>query len=359
VRRANAQTLRRVGPFGLFCLLVLGSWAGAHRPATAADDGMACGRREFWVVNTRGAPVCAGLNHGVNQITYWKREHGRRLVRKSLEEFLAGVDPSLTTMIYVHGNTVNRRFALKIADKVMNGVGRNVPAYRMVLWTWPSQHRFGLGIRDNTLTKARWSESQGYYLAWLVDKINPRTTLSLVGHSFGSRTVAAALQGLATNCMAGYDLGPRRHTEWRPMQAALVAPAMDNRWLWPGWRYGKALTQVDRMLVTRNPNDRLLRFYSDRFLPRGVRALGLTGVPNRQRLGDLRFRLTPFDTLWAGTSHRWTRYADVPSAARQLRLHFFYENAPTAEEILGVDASPEPRPLPDDGSAEKNASPPP
>jgi hypothetical protein len=353
MERAHAQFLRRVGQF---CLLVLGSLAASSRPAVVANESAPLCRREFWVVNTRHAPVCNGLDQGVKRITYWKRENGR-LVRKSLKQFLAGVDPSLTTTFYVHGDTVNRRFALRIADKVMNGVGRDVPAYRMVLWSWPSQHRFGLGIRGNVLTKARWSESQGYYLAWLVDKINPRTTLSLVGHSFGARTVAAALQGLATNRMAGYHLGPRRHTELRLVQAALVAPAMDNRWLWKGWRYGEALTQVDRMLVTRNPNDRLLRYYSDKYLPSGVRALGLTGIPNQQRLGDMRFRLTPFDAVWAGTSHRWTRYADAPNAASQLRKHFFYEDA-NAEELLGAEESPQPQPS-DGGSAEENAPLPP
>ncbi|HVC97644.1 MAG TPA: hypothetical protein VND64_28490, partial [Pirellulales bacterium] len=193
-----------------------------------------------------------------------------------------------------------------------------------------------------------------------VDKINPRTSLSLVGHSFGSRTIAAALEGLATNRIAGYDLGPRSHTAWRPMQAALVAAAMDNRWLWPGWRYGKALTQVDHILVTRNPNDRLLRVYSDKYLPAGVRALGLTGIPQAEaRLGDQRSKwATSFNAAFAGTSHRWSRYADAPGASRQLRPHFFYENAPTAEEVLGDELSPGPQPS-DGGSAEENAPLPP
>ncbi len=362
--RARAQILRRVGQF---CLLVIGSLAASWQPAVAANECAPLGRREFWVVNTRHAPVCKGLDHGVKRITYWKRENGQ-LVRKSLEQFLAGVDPSLTTTFYVHGDTVNRRLALRIADKVMNGVGRDVPAYRMVLWSWPSQHRFGLGIRGNILTKARWSESQGYYLAWLVDKINPRTSLSLVGHSFGSRTIAAALQALATNRIAGYDLGPRSHPgkdwppeakDWRPMQAALVAPAMDNRWLWPGWRYGKALTQVDHIFVTRNPNDRLLRIYSDKYLPAGVRALGLTGIPQaEERLGDQRSKwATSFNAAFAGTAHRWSRYADAPGASRQLRPHFFYENAPTVEQIVGDDSLTAPTP-PDDGPMENAPLPP-
>jgi hypothetical protein len=209
----------------------------------------------------------------------------------------------------------------------------------MVLWSWPSQHRWGLGFQGNVLAKARWSESQGFYLAWLIDKINPRTPLSLVGHSFGSRTVAAALHGLATNRMAGYDLGPRNRPEWRPMQAALVAAAMDNRWLWPGWRYGKALEQVDHILVTRNPDDRLLRFYSDRLLPPGVRALGLTGIPEPARLTEEQraVALTSVNSLWAGTAHRWSRYVNSDQAQRMLRPYFFYENAPTLEEILGDD----------------------
>ena len=355
MERARAHILSRVG---LLCLFVLGSSATSARSAFAADESTPRCRREFWVVNTRHAPLCKGLDLGVKQITYWKRENGN-LVRKSLEEFLAGVDPSLTTTIYVHGDMTNRRLALRIVDKVMNGVGRDVPAYRMVLWSWPSQYRFGMGIRGNVLAKARWSESQGYYLAWLVDKINARTSLSLVGHSFGSRTIAAALQGLATNCIAGYDLGPRNHTAWRPIQAALVAPAFDNRWLWPGWRYGKAMSQIDHILVTRNPNDRLLRVYSDKYLPAGVRALGLTGIPQaEERLGDQKSKwATSFNAAFAGTAHRWSRYADAPGASRRLRPHFFYENAPTAEEVSGVELSPAPEPSNGDSAGEEQNAP--
>jgi hypothetical protein len=330
-------------------VIVPAIWLVAGPSMAASGEPRSCGRcNEFWVVDTRSAPVCCNLDRGVEQITYWKCEPPRGLVRKTFDEFVAAIEPSLTTTFYVHGNTVNRRMALKIAEKVMSGVGRDAPAYRMILWSWPSQHRLGWGPRNNVMYKARWSESQGYYLAWLVDKLNPRTTLTLVGHSFGARTVAAALHGLATNQVAGYDLGPRQAVDLRLMQAALVAPAMDNRWLWRGSRYGEALTQVDRLLVTRNPNDRLLRLYSDRFLPSGVRALGLTGIPNpEQGLGDLRFKLTPFPATWAGTAHRWSRYADAPEAAATLRDHFFYDRMFSAEEILGD-------PPPDDESEPAN-----
>ncbi|HEV3024996.1 MAG TPA: hypothetical protein VGX76_21125 [Pirellulales bacterium] len=307
--------------------MVLALWSAAGRPASAAQAEARC-RREFWVVDTRQAPLCRGLDQGVRQITYWKREPGRGLVRKSLAEFLAGVDPSLPTTVYVYGNAIKRRVAIKIAERLMDGIGRDVPAYRMILWSWPSEHRWGIGLLENVAAKASWSESQGYYLAWLVDQIDVRTPLSLVGHSLGGRTVAAALQGLATRRMAGYDLGPRKNTATahRTMQAALLAGAIDNRWLWPGWRYGQALTQVDRILVTRNPNDRLLRIYSNQQLPSGVRALGMTGIPDLEpRLGDQAARVTTIDSRWAGRAHRWSKYILTPEAQRLFRPFFFYE----------------------------------
>jgi hypothetical protein len=320
----------------------------AAPPLGHAGDREGCCRREFWVVDTRKAPLCKGLDYGVKKITYWKYEPGQGLVEKSLDEFLAGVDPSLVTSFHVHGNGVNRRMALRIGDRAIKSVGRDVSSYRIVLWSWPSQPRWGMSARNNILAKARWSESQGYYLAWLVDQINPRTALSLLGHSYGARAVAAGLQGLASNRMAGYELGPRKHPGYRPMHAALVAAAMDNRWLWPGWRYGDAWKQVDHLWITRNPNDRILRFYSDHFLPSGVRALGLTGIPDREnRLGDLA-ALNLTEATWTGTAHRMSLYGNSAEARRLVPPFFFYENAFSAEEILG-----DPAPAPSDEGRER------
>jgi hypothetical protein len=323
---ANTASRPRLAALVFLASFALGPAAGMPAAAAPCDD-TCC--REFWVVDTRDAPLCKGLDQGVHKITFWKCEPDQGLVRKSLDEFVEGLDPSLPTTFYVHGNAIRRRMALKIANRVMNNMGRGVGAYRMVLWSWSSEHVWCVGLMNNVATKAAWSESQGYYLAWLVDQVDARTPLSLVGHSFGARAVAASLQGLATNRMAGYDLGPRTNPPEtdRPMQAALLAAAFDNRWLWPDGRYGQALTQVDRMLVTRNPNDRLLRIYSNHLLPPGVRVLGMTGIPDLSaRLGELASRVTTIDVSWAGRAHLWSNYTVAPEAERLFRPFFFYRD---------------------------------
>lgn len=307
--------------------MALAAWlAVAVTSPLSAARGAACGRREFWIVNTRHAPLCKGLDKGLDKITYWKCERGRGWVRHSLDEFLAAVEPSLPTTFYVHGNTLDNEQAIQGARQVYDRIGRGVPSFRLVLWSWPAEHIKGMSAIDNILVKARRCESQGYYLAWLVDRLDPQVPISLAGHSFGARTVTAALQGLAADRIAGYELPERKYQGRRPMQAALVAAAMDNTLLLPGYRHGLALTQVDRMLITKNPQDRSLRLFS-LLSETGVDALGTTGIPGLARLPDRNKVRQLVPSRWVGKAHRWSRYTNSPGAAASLRPYFFYQDA--------------------------------
>jgi hypothetical protein len=298
-----------------------------HRGAAAACSHCAAAGSDFWLVNTRCAPFCRGLDRGVEKLTYWKQQ-GQEWVRFTREEFVAAMNPRLPTTFYVHGNFLNNRLAISSATRVYNKIGRGAGPFRLVLWSWPAEHIHGASAAENIEQKAQRSESQGFYLAWLIDQLDPDVSLSLAGHSFGARTVTAALQGLATNRIAGYDLVDRRYEGPRPMQAALVAAALDNRLLYPGFRHGEALGQVDRMLVTVNAHDRTLRAYS---LFTDFEVLGLTGIVNPSRLGEDRDKLIQLGpSVLLCTAHRWSRYANSPRTAARLRPFFIYRNAPPA-----------------------------
>ncbi len=280
---------------------------------------------EFWIVSTRQAPKQCNLDQGLCCITYWKRTGRDSYQQYSLDEFLMAMDPSLPTCIYVHGNTLDWDGAIEGGTRVYRKIGRGVHGFRLVLWSWPAERIKGAGLEGNVVEKAEMSESQGYYLAWLVDLIDPRTPLSLVGHSYGCRTVTAGLQGLATGRIAGYRLPPRQYIGWRPMEACLVAAAMDKWLLTPRGQHALAVTQIDRMLITVNPKDRTLAL-----LPKWFpwEALGLDGLPTRP--------IAPYDqrvlqmesTSWVNKAHRFQAYAHDRDLADRLRPYFFYLDAP-------------------------------
>ena len=282
-------------------------------------------RGEFWIVSTRKAPVRCNLDQGLGCIEYYKRVGKDRYQKYSLEAFLMAMDPSLPTCIYVHGNTLDWDGAIEGGTRVYRKIGRGIDGFRLVLWSWPAERLKGYGLEGNVVEKAYRAESQGYYLAWLVDLLDPRLPLSLAGHSYGCRSITAGLQGLATGHIAGYQLPERQYTGWRPMQACLVAAAMDKWLLTPRGRHALAVTQVDRMLITVNPKDRTLAL-----LPKWFpwEALGLTGLPARP--------IAPYDqrvlqmesTSWVNKAHRFQAYATDRELADRLRPYFFYLDAP-------------------------------
>jgi hypothetical protein len=297
-----------------------------------------CGRREFWIVNTRCAPTCKGLDQGLDKITYWKEEGRDNWVEHTLEEFLVGADKTLPTTFWVHGNTLDNDGALVGARRVYDNVGRGVPSFRLVLWSWPAEHIKHVSPSNNIAIKWERSESQGYYLAWLVDQLDPRVPITLAGHSFGSRTVTAALQALATNYIAGHHLPPRHFVGWRPMQAALIAAGMDNNLLQPGYRHGLALTQIDRILITVNPQDRTLKVLA-RFSPTCSPCLGTTGIPNMPALGEqLRKVVQVYPNTWVGKAHRFSKYANSPETAAMMRPYIFYWQSAPLEDIVSPPA---------------------
>jgi hypothetical protein len=308
-------------------------------------------RGEFWIVSTRKAPVRCNLDQGLGCIEYYKRVGKDRYQQYSLDEFLMAMDPSLPTCIYVHGNTLDWDGAIEGGTRVYRRIGRGIDGFRLVLWSWPAERLKGYGLEGNVVEKAYRAESQGYYLAWLVDLLDPRLPLSLAGHSYGCRSITAGLQGLATGHIAGYQLPERQYTGWRPMQACLVAAAMDKWLLTPRGRHNLAVTQVDRMLITVNPKDRTLAL-----LPKWFpwEALGLTGLPARP--------IAPYDqrvlqmesTSWVNKAHRFQAYATDRELADRLRPYFFYLDAP---EPIPAELVPSGEPVETDSGAPAVPSP--
>jgi len=325
-------------PLAVLCAATVPPAAGAPVPAPATPP-RGCGLQEFWMVNTRFAPKSRQLERGIERIRYSRRVANGTFAARTRDDFLAGVDRSLPTLFLVHGNALDHGQAITNADLLAEAIGPHVPAYRLVLWSWPTEHIRGMRVAENVRLKAGWSEAQGYYLAWLIDRIDPRVPLSLAGHSLGARTVTAALTGLACGQVAGQTLPARLHPGPRPMQVALIAPAMDGTMLLPGGPYGQALAQVDRMLITVNPRDRTLRRFV-RMTSARASLLGMTGLPRKSELGvqQSKVRETVL-TPWLGGAHVWRRYMNSPEVMARLLPYLLCHDVAMAP-VVTVIADP-------------------
>ena len=305
---------------------------------------------ETWLINTRSAPLCSGLENGLSGIQCWELT-GDRWELADFDTFDKQSDPSMPTIVFVHGNRTTSNDAVKDGSQLRNRLRclANKRPFRLVVWSWPSS-RVLKRIRKDVQAKARRSDVESYYLAtWLqrVKKNNAGTPISLVGYSFGARAITGALHMLAGGQVAGRSLPDDAEADVdpeaagasntvieeqarTPFRAVLVAAALDDDWLLPGHRNGLALSQVDKMLITRNCADPILRWYPLMHRPHGNEALGYVGPRSCGRLysGGGRIQITDVRRS-VGSQHSWACYNADWKLNSQLA---FYTLLETSEE---------------------------
>lgn len=280
----------------------------------------------LWLVSTRSTSYCSPTDKQTDRLKYWRRDAACKWQSSNLPELLATDDLQVTTLVYVHENRVTRYESFRRAVVLQAKLSRAVPPdrpFRLIVISWPAD-RIGWRPRPDIQAKAQRSEAHGYYLAWLLDQMNPQIPIGLFGNSFGPRMITTALHYLGGGSIHGRRLSSRVHPDRRPFRVALMAAALDAHWLYPGQRYGRALTQVDHMLVTKNPCDEVLRWYPRIYGRAGPHALGYVGVPRESRLKTHREKVIEWNVSgYVGSTHSWTTYEGSPSLLAKIVPHLF------------------------------------
>ena len=305
---------------GPTCLLALVLVAAAYSWTTPA----AAGERANQSPSMELVPVPAGANHVCTdnvwlisarqtgcccanppRLRYW-RHVGCCWVPANLEEFLASDVPGLPTCFWIHGWRVEACDAQGIGWSVYRRLkSQSCQPFRFVIWSWPSEQTQGL--LDDAREKAYLSDVGAYPLAWLVDQIDPRVPVSMVGFSLGARIATGSLHLLGGGCLVGCRLDHRVHPQRCPARGVLLAGALDNVSLSVGQRNGQALCQTDRMLVMVNDTDNVLRWYPLLCGWSGPEAIGYTGA-----IGNLGPCHRAYEQMCVaqivGSQHDWVPY---------------------------------------------------
>ncbi len=237
---------------------------------------------EIVLVNARhlcGSCDPESLRTGLGFETYSPCDESgsRRWQPSDLESFLA-FDPSVRTIIFVHGNRITpfdaKNEGVAVYRKLANYAGDG-ERIRFVIWSWPSAQIQG-PLRD-VREKAARTGPAGCQLAWVLDQMPAETPVSLVGFSFGARIITGGLHILAGGSLGGCTLGEHVHPQRRPMEVVLIGAALHANWLGDGQYHGLAMTQVDRMFLVNSCQDMAMRYY--RFIQKrgNPQALGLRG----------------------------------------------------------------------------------
>ncbi len=273
---------------------------------------------DVWLVSSRclGCPDNEPMppNFGVEKYDF--DEHTWR--DSTLAEFLASQTPTAPVVFWVHGNRTEPGDALhegwEAYRQLVSGVSGSRPIH-YVIFSWPSSPIRGL--KEDARVKAARTNSDGYYLAWLVNQIPVGVQVDLIGYSFGARIVTGALQLLGGGDLFGRVL-PEPVLPRAPMQAVLIAAAVSNNWLAMGRPHGQALVVVDRMLALNNGCDRALKRYGVVDPCNHPQALGYTGATGP--LGENGRKLTEVDLCCAvGKQHYWGNYMYSPSIVARMR----------------------------------------
>jgi hypothetical protein len=230
---------------------------------------------------------------------------------------LLAFDPTVPTVIFVHGNDItpwdakNEGLAV-YRHMIMHGC--DAPRFRLVIFSWPSM-KVG-GVLEDVRIKAARTGPAGCQLAWLIDQLPEETPVSLVGFSFGARIITGGLHVLAGGSLGGCCcLSEHVHPNRPQMSVILMASALHSYWLAPGQYHGLAMTQVSQMCLINNCDDNAMKYYG--FIEPGYcgfggpQALGLCGPTciSREYAAKIKNR----DVSCAvGSEHSLMRYLCAP-----------------------------------------------
>ncbi len=295
----NTAEKMRIGRLFLATCIVLLTCTSAR---TESPD------RQVWLISTRAAPRGSAPNPAHARIGFWRLQENA-WGTSDREAFHAASRPNVPTIFLVHGNRTRANDAVRIGSAFRRHLtcSRRNGAFRLVIWSWPSEQICGR-VRADVQLKAHYSDIQAVYLAECLREMPSDQPVTFVGYSFGARVITGALELVGGGRVGRYRLPEAPVPHEAPWQAVLIAAALDAHWLSPGARNGRAVGQLDRMLVIANPADRVMRFYPRMYGRRGPEALGYLGSGYRLAPAD-RGKVRRLDvSCEVGKEHGWWSY---------------------------------------------------
>lgn len=291
-------------------IAVAGTCVGGIRP-----------QDEIILVNVRPACGCcdpAVLAETVQVESYLASdESGSRGWQASDLASAVGGDPSASTIIFVHGNRLTNWDAkcegIAAYRRIVQQVTDDAPI-RFIIYSWPSAQISG-PLKDVRVKAAR-TRPAGCQLAWLVDQLSPQTPITMVGFSYGARIITGSLHVLGGGSLGGLSLAVQ-HPDRQPVNAVLLASALNSDWLCPGHYHGQAMTMVHQMVLVNNCEDRAMKYYRFSSTCGNPQALGYCGPTCIDPLGAS--KITEMNaSRYVGSEHNLFCYLSTPGVTSEI-----------------------------------------
>ncbi len=237
--------------------------------ATELLAGRPCGVRpqdRITLVNTRPVGCTTNVERlaaGVRASEYMAtdEEGCRKWVSADAVTLLASATPDMPLVIYIHGNQIEPYQAIPtglLAYKRLIAYAQDERPIHFLIFSWPSEKVPGL-LRDYREKAAR-TKPVAWQFAWLVEHVPANVPMGWWGYSYGARVASGAAHMMAGGSLGRLALSNASAAD-RPIHAVFFAAALDCEWLAEGRYYGRALTQIDRMLLSTNRLDPAMTYY--------------------------------------------------------------------------------------------------
>jgi hypothetical protein len=263
--------------------------------ADGGKEGRAASRSDsIWMVSTRCLACGCASKPAEQDFRFLRYDPAGGCQEAAWDAWSSEEVAGTATVIYVHGNRIEAGEVLGrgwTAYRALLRAAPDAPPLRFVIWSWPSDKVHGPRPRRDAQVKAARTHCESYYLADFMSRLNPDTSLRLLGYSFGGRIVSGALHLTGGGTLGPFQLADANSRPPNSLRVVLLAPAMDNHWWLPGRYHGDCFSQVDQLLLLYNSCDPVLRFYSRLDRGRGAPALGYSGFCWTSRLGENAERL--------------------------------------------------------------------
>lgn len=308
---ATARTAVRLA--AVICLL------GAF--AVSAQAGGVRLQDEIVLVNVRPVGGCCDPGMLADQVRFETYqpcdESGGRQWQSTELASVVAADPSVSTIIFVHGNRLTSWDAkcegLAAYRKIVRQSDEK--PIRFVIFSWPSAEISG-PLKDVRVKAAR-TRPAGCQLAWFVDQLPAETQITMVGFSFGARIITGSLHILGGGSLGSMSVGELQHPNRLPINAVLMAAALNSDWLCPGHCHGQAMTVVNRMVLVNNCEDRAMKFYHFSSTSGKPQALGLCGPTCIDAAGAAKI-VELNVSRYVGTEHDVFCYLSAPGVTSEI-----------------------------------------
>ena len=290
----------------------------------------------YWLVGTESSPQSFDDSLPKFCASVRRYETCRGVRHSSLQEMWHSLAPNVPVIIVVHGSFMDSPSVVPESRKTWQWLqqGSCGQPFQMIYFTWPSFRQLSIAPAIDVAVLGRQASRNGFYLAQVIQSLPDQCPVSLVGHSHGTRVIAAALHLTAGGTVEGHTLRCRSCVD-RDVRVVFAASAIDHDWLNPGERFDRTLWSADCLVNLRNEHDPALLIYPLRRLG-SSRALGRSGFTDNDRraLGRFHRQVAEVDvTDIIGRQHLWPAYLEDTSLPQRIRNHLYFADQISKYEV--------------------------